>query len=796
MRQHTYCDFLALKRPLHAVLVAMFWRRISVQLIVVCLVRLAAPPAYAQTATLSGFVWDVSDGRPLEGATVALRDVDDEAGDPIDYGTVANADGVYLVRGIDPGSYLVEISFIGYQTFHETITFDASARVARSIGLEPSEEALDEVLVQGERETGAARVTAGHQRIRPEDVQLVPAPDLSADLASYLTTLPGIVTTGDRGGQFFVRGGEPSQNLTMLDGMILYQPFHVIGSYSAFPADIISRADLYVGGFSAQYAGRLSAVIDVASRAGNNRSFAGQAGISPFVAAGLVEGPIIPGHLSFIGSVRRSLIDRAGESIYREELPFEFHDAFGKLHLVSGRRSRLSASGVTTSDRGTLVSEIETETEQEVRWANKSYGVRWLYLPRILNVSSDLEITRSEHEMSQGVPGDTVRSTSVTNTRIALHANFFGDDTTNEAGWDVVFSRAHNKLGGLFQNLESTSTNLPSFGFFVEPELLLGGVRLEPGLRLQFYNVRVDPYLEPRIRAQWERGVHVVTGAIGVYQQHVIGLSDRRDASSVFTAWTGIPRRERDIEEQTREGVDLLRGRLGQAVHVLTGYRSAPAPWLEYSAEAYYKRLRNLFVGEWSAIPRLTTRLQKGTGRSIGFEARVELRRGGLYGYATYGLSSTVYSADSEPIRIWYGQDELAYRPAHDRRHQVNVLVSYAWRGFDASVRWAFGSGLPYTRPLAFDGFVLIDDIHAGLDMERWRRVIFDRPFGSRLPAYHRLDVSIERRFELGWTSATLQASVLNVYDRRNIFYFDTFTLERKDQLPIIPSLGLRVAFD
>jgi hypothetical protein len=537
-------------------------------------------------------------------------------------------------------------------------------------------------------------------------------------------------------------------------------------------------------------------VIDVSSRAGNNRRFAGSASISPFTGAALLEGPLVPGYLSFIGSARRSLIDRTGEPLYGEEMPFRFHDAFGKLHLVSGGRSRISVSGVTTYDRGTLVSEIEQDEAQEVRWSNDGIGARWLFLPRILDVATDLEVTHSRHEMQQGTTGDTTRSTTVTDTRIALHASFFRENTTTEAGWDVVFSEAGNELGGLFQNVESSIHQLFSFGFFLEPELLLGGIRFEPGLRLQWYNVRLDPYLEPRLRAQWQGGAHVVTAAVGVYHQQVIGLSDRRDAANIFTAWAGIPSRDEDLEERTGEEPALLHGRIGEAVHALVGYRSNPTPWLEYSVEGFYKRLTNLFVGEWSAIPRLTTRLQPGTGRSFGFEARAELRRGDIYGYVTYGLSNTIYSADAEAIYIWYGEDKLRYRPAHDRRHQVNALVSYTWRGFDVSVRWAFGSGLPYTRPLAFDHFVLIDDIRAGEDMERWRRVIFDRPYDSLMPTYHRLDASLERTFDLGAAAITLQGSVLNAYDRRNIFYFDVFTLQRKDQLPIIPSLGVKIAFE
>src|SRR5690606_12558682 len=153
---------------------------------------------------------------------------------------------------------------------------------------------------------------------------------VSADLATYLTTVPGVVTSGDRGGQFFIRGDEPTQRLGLLDGMTDYQRIHVLGFYSAFPAEIIDRLDFFAGGFGARYGGRLSSVLDVRTRAGNNRRFGGMAGASPFSGALRLEGPIVPGHASFLLSGRRSFIHRPGPELYGEPMPFEFGDVFRK----------------------------------------------------------------------------------------------------------------------------------------------------------------------------------------------------------------------------------------------------------------------------------------------------------------------------------------------------------------------------------------------------------------------------------------------------------------------------------
>ncbi|GAB5520418.1 MAG: carboxypeptidase regulatory-like domain-containing protein [Rhodothermales bacterium] len=753
-------------------------------------------PLHAQTAQLSGFVTDAANGQVLDGATVALFTLPDGA---LTYGTATTGDGIYLLSGIVPGAYRIAVSFVGYETVQDTLIFESSQTRTYTVALSPDAETLTEVLVEAERTSGVARVSAGFQRIRPEEIEAIPAPDVSGDLANYITTLPGVVTTGDRGGQFFIRGGEPSQNLVLLDGMIVYQPFHLLGFYSAFPADVIDRADFYAGGFGTEYAGRLSSVLDVTLRTGNVRRWAGMASASPFASGVRVEGPVIRDQLSVLFSARQSLIHQTGESLYGEALPFDFSDLLGKVHLSAGPRHRFSFTGFQTHDRGDLLSEINSSTPQELYWRNRGGSLRWLLLSKNLPIATQLTVSRSSHEMTQGLRDEPSRHTSVNNTRLALNAtfsegSFFGGRSTTRAGWDAVLSTTENSLDGLFQDLALTDTNVPAFGLYVEPEFVLGdGLRLSSGLRMQWYNVRFRPYLEPRLRFDWAMGQHHLHGAVGLYQQQVIGLNDRRDAASVFTAWTGIPRDELGLQQRLDN--QLLHGRIGQSLHLLLGYRQQATNTLEWNVEAFYKHTANLFVGEWTAFPRLSTRLQPATGRSAGFEARVEWRRRPLYAYLTYGLSTTRYAAGSAAIPVWYGTEQLRYRPAHDRRHQINAVAQWLVHGFDVSIRWHFGSGLPYTRPLAFDGFVLIDDVETVFRTEHSRRVIYERPFGSVLPTYHRLDVSVERVFPLGAALLHVQASTINVYDRRNVFYVDIFTLERKDQLPFIPSLGLKVTF-
>jgi hypothetical protein len=270
-----------------------------------------------------------------------------------------------------------------------------------------------------------------------------------------------------------------------------------------------------------------------------------------------------------------------------------------------------------------------------------------------------------------------------------------------------------------------------------------------------------------------------VSAAGGLYRQEIVGLNDRRDATNIFTAWANSPT-----------------GVVPKAAHLLLGYRVMPTPWLRLSVEGFYKDLSTLFISEWTAFPRFTTRLQEASGRAAGLDLRLEIQQPSFYAFINYGLSSVEYDAMQESLLIWFGEETLTFRPPHDRRHQINALVSTSLFGFDVSARLNFGSGLPYNRVRGFDGFVLLDGPVDVSEDPCQARVIYDRPYGGVLPNYHRLDISVDRVFHHGENSViTLQAGVINAYNRANLFALDLFTLRRTDQLPLIPTAGIKFEF-
>lgn len=759
---------------------AAFSGRLGCWLLVLGLLSFSA---LAQTATVRGFVTD-RDGQALLGVNIIITN--DGGGL---YGGATDAEGFFIVPRVPAGTYRFEARYIGFESFVDTLTLAAGTVQTVNVELRTGDTELDEVVVETEREAGAALVTAGLQSISAQDIELVPVPDVSADLVNYLTALPSVVASGDRGGQLFIRGGEPTQNLVMLDGMLIYQPFHILGFYSAFPADLVRSTDIYAGGFGAKYGGRLSSVLDVDTRNGNNRRFTGQVTAAPFVSSALLEGPIVPGRISFLASGRVSVIDQGASQIIDRNLPYRFNDTFGKLHFVVNQDNQFSVTALRTFDQGVVgvdeeQADIDDPEQDQVRWENIAVGGRYVLLPASLPMFAEILLSYSQLEQEFGpeskelqeAENSKFRSTNISQFSASADVVYYLANSDVYWGFFLRQSELSNQLGGQFQGVDEETQHVLEVGVYIEPELRLGyGLRVTPGLRVQAFPSLSESFLEPRLRVIWGLGDHQISGAWGIYHQEFVGLNDRRDAGDVFTAWTTSPLTQ-----------------VPEATHAIIGYQFSNGGF-DLSVEGYYKWLSDLFVPEWTAFPRFEINLQPADGTARGFDVRLGYTADRFSGFVTYGFANVEYEARGANLQFWSGTIAPKYNPPHDRQHQVSVVSSVKFYGFNLSARWQFGSGLPFSRAIGFDrwlnarpGFDVTED--AGVP-----RVNYVQPYDGRLPAYQRLDISLDRSFETDRFGLTLQAGVINATDQRNLFYMDLFTLQRVDQLPLVPSVGIKV---
>lgn len=752
--------------------------------VVVCLLLgFASFDAHAQFATIEGTVHDGDSNQTMQGVNVLLTAED---GDRV--GMASDASGSFRFGRLLPGQYVLMASFVGYTLHTDTLDVGFGALVQLDITLMPDQEALGEVVVESKQQTSSMEGFAAFEQVRASDLQRVPMPGITPDLAGYLQTMPGFVSTGDRGGQLFVRGGTPTQNLVLIDGMMVYQPFHIVGFYSALPADLINYADVYAGGFGARYGGRLSSVIDVSTRNGNKDRVVGAASIAPFLGSVRVEIPIEPGKVSLIGSARESIIERIAPDVLGQQMPYRFGDRFLKFHAFITQTSSFSATYLETFDEGNITGDPDTPIST---WNNRAFGGRYTYLPAEASVIAELAVYASQWDSEYAISELQQRRASVDNVNLTMHFIYLlGDDSQVDAG---IFGSTYGFVYNLGDRRRDTESNIMEGSFFIDGQFQINpALRLEPSVRLQTFSNAVNATLAPRFRAlyrpQGPSSTQHFSIAWGLYHQQIIGLSNAQDVTDAFIAWAPSP-----------ENSDVPK-----AMHLIGGWKWRAQPWLEFELEGYYKDLDNVYFPRFDDLRNQLITLDQVEGRVHGLDASVEVNRPGFFAFLGYSLSRVKYTRDfviQEPL-IENNQVFLqsllrteTFNPAHDRRHQLNAMVQVQRGPYRMSVRWQFGSGQPFTQINGYYETLPPSEPGSRTFHEQEGRTVISRsqPFGQRLPPYHRLDVSMQRVFRMNRFTTTIQASVINAYDRANIFNYDVFTNERINQLPLIPSIGIHV---
>lgn len=745
-----------------------------------------ASPADARQSSVRGFVVDASTEQPLQGASVVLSGTEGV----LPYGVATDGDGFFQLRRVSPGTYTLRVSFIGFDAYEERISLADGQTVSRSVALKPASGEIDELVVEADAQGGVTTVSAGLETIVPASIDRVPVPGVSGDLAAYLQTVPGVVVSGDRGGQFFVRGGAVDQNLALLDGIPVYMPFHVLSFYSAFPEDLVDRAAFHTGGFGAAYGGRTSSILDVQARNGNKQQLSGGFSLAPFLSTIRLEGPIVPGRVSVVLSARQSLIEEFIPEMFGQSMPYRFGDRFGKVHALLGTSHSLSFTVLDTDDRGdiagtrkvftgdALAGEVTDSTQ--IYWSNRVYGGQWTFRPNRAPIVANVTAGRSEMTNSFGPEVARTRTGSIESTDIKLTLDWLLRSGRLTAGSSFRQADLRYVLDDQFQSLTTGSDVLTEYGSFLEWEQRMAGDRLVTTSGVHLYNGKgdspgatSDSFLEPRFRITYRPtgpdGRHSIHASAGRYHQKLTGLSDKRDLGNLFTAW-------------------VVADEAASATHGILGYNVRLSPYASAAVETWYKEYTGLSVPIFSAFPRFTTALQPADGRAYGADVRLDfsdrpfIQNSTLDGYLSYSYSNVEYETAT-----------LTYNPAHDRPHQLNALLHAEKGEVGITLQWQFGSGLPFTPSGGFDVWYVLTP---GVDLSQQQgedRVLYAEPYSDRLPTYSRVDLWIERRVERGRYVGTLRAGAVNILNRENLFYFDLFTFQRVDQLPLIPSVGLKM---
>lgn len=730
---------------------------------------------------------------------------DEETGDPIMYGNVliretgtgvnTDLDGFFSLSNLEPGTYTLVFTYIGYDSTRVTVNLSASQIEYIRVFLSPSGVTLDEVDVSARRERARSDVKVSQVSVSSRELKVLPSAGGDPDLAQYLTVLPGVVFSGDQGGQLYIRGGSPVQNLILLDGMTIYNPFHAIGFYSVFDTELIQNADIFTGGFGAKYGGRMSAVVDVKTRDGNMRRTSGMVSVSPFQGRFLLEGPIKKmeeagaGSISFVLSGKSSYLDQTSKSIYSYAsdslgLPFSYNDLYGKLSFLGANGSKLSVFGFSHND------DVDYTGIASIGWEALGGGANMRLIPNNSNVIIGANVAFSKYAVEMQEANAGPRFNEITGFDIGLNFTYFGAFSELNYGFNIHgLSTTFNfrNLVGLTFNQETNNTEVSAF-FNLKQRW--GDAIIEPGLRIHYYASLNSLSFEPRIGAKWNVSENFrLKAAGGLYSQNLISTVNERDIVNLFNGFLSATGETIFKPGSTTELAD---DRLQTAIHVGGGFEvDLFDNMIEINLEPYYKRYNQIINLNRNKLRGGDPNYITETGNAYGIDFFARYDRNNLYLWLAYSLA-----------KVDRNDGLQTYPTNFDRRHNLNLLASYklgSENQWEASVRWNLGSGFPFTQIKGYYGFYPFlrpNDLDYTTENPDVRPIFDNELNGGRLPYYHRLDFSLKRFFKLGKnTELELTASVTNAYDRENIFYFDVLELERVDQLPILPSLSAKFTF-
>ena len=514
---------------------------------------LIAVDLIGQKGGVRGFVYEESSGEPVIFTNVYLKGTT--------LGSSTDVNGYFSIPEVPVGTYELMVTYLGFDTLRKPIDIVANRIKTEKLFLKKSSIQIEAVEISAEKQERLTNVTMSVTKATPKEIRQIPTVGGTADLAQYLQVLPGVIFTGDQGGQLYIRGGSPIQNLVLMDGMTIYNPFHSIGLFSVFDTEIIRNADIYTGGFGAEYGGRISSIMDITMRDGNRRRFAGKLGLNTFGANALLEGPLIRqtndgnGSASFILSVKNSYLDESSKIFYEyideDGLPFEFLDLYGKVSFNTKNGSKFNLFGFNYTDA------VRFQENSNLEWNSFGGGMNFVLVPSgSANLVSgkfnysDYDITLTEQAASSAIADDSgnqnvrlrPRTSGIQSFNFGIDFKYFKGDNEFKYGIDVTgFGTNFSYFTNFGQQIEQEENNTELAGFAAY-KFKTGRLILDLGLRAQYYaSIRVFRP-EPRIGAKYNLTEKLrLKAAGGLFSQNIIAANSDRDVVNLFYGFLVAP---------------------------------------------------------------------------------------------------------------------------------------------------------------------------------------------------------------------------------------------------------------
>lgn len=738
-------------------------------------------PALAQQKfTISGYIKDAATGEELIGATVRVPELPGT-------GTTSNVYGFYSLT-LPAGTYPVEFNYVGYEKQRREIELNQDSRL--NISLQPAELELEEVVVREDRpDANVTDVSMSRESVSMERAKKLPALFGEVDVMKTLQLLPGIQTAGEGTTGLFVRGGSADQNLILLDEATVYNASHFLGFFSVFNPDVIKNVEIYKGGIPARFGGRLSSILDIQMRDGNDQNYILSGGIGSISSRLTAEGPLVKGRSSFILSGRRTYADLFLKLSSNEDInsnTLYFYDFNAKANYEINDNNRVYLSGYFGRDVFGLQDLFGLD------WGNATATARWNHIfsdKLFLNTSLIYSKFGYGFEGDDGVNrfiwNSTLEETNLKldfswflnpNNTLTFGSNsiyhFFGPPEITFEGESKIddielFNRyaleqalylgneqkVTDKLSleyglrySLFQNIGPSQIYLYEKGIPSDNSAIIDTLSFDRFEEIQFYQG-----LEPRFGARYLLGERGSVKASYNRMRQYLQIASNATAGLPIDRWIPAGR--------------YIKPLIGDQV-ALGYFRNTNNNIFEASVEVYYKWMQNLIDFKPAAQVLLTnnveTEILEGKGWAYGAEFLLRKNVGQTTGWLSYTLSRTLRQVPG----ISNGDP---YPARYDRTHDISVVMSHEQnRRLSFSGTFVYSTGAAVSLPIGRTEI-------AGQIIPVYND---NRRNAHRMPAYHRLDLSAtlrgkpnrNRKWDGSWTF-----SLYNAYARKNAF---TITFE------------------
>ncbi len=776
--------------------------------------------SFSQKVGLSGYVKDSATGETLIGASVVIKEKA--------IGTASNNYGYYTLQ-VEKGIYNITVSYLGYQT--RIIKYTLQGNQTLNISLMPSTVESNEVEITGEKQD--KNVTKNEMSkvvLSAEKVKELPALFGEVDVLKTITLLPGIKSGGEGSTGFYVRGGGPDQNLVLLDEAVIYNPSHLLGFFSVFNADAVKNIEVIKGGMPAPYGGRLSSIVNVTMKEGNNQKFQVEGGIGLISSRLMIQGPIKKNKSSFILTARRTYIDVLVQPFLKPKFKgnrYYFYDLNFKANYIINNNNRVFISSYWGDDIFAYKSPDVSAIKFSTGWGNKFVAGRWNHVfssHLFLNTS----VIYNQYELTT--------QAAFQEARFELFSGLH--DWNGKMDFNLSLSPRHKTLFGANYIYHTFTPGIASFKFngssasttatinnqYAHEAALYASdewdinekLNVQAGLRYAYFN-QVGPYKQEIFNdlgaptGQYES--YSKNQSIKVYQ----GLEPRLNVRYVLTEKSSIKASINKVNQflhlATTSGASLpsdlwipssrlVRPQI--AWQYATGYfRNFKDNMFETSVEVYYKDMQNQIEFRPGAQLFFNANLEKevirGTGKSYGAEFFIRKNKGKLTGWIGYTLSRTTRTFD-------FGTGPVTYPYRYDRLHDASVVLTYQIsKKWNANFVFVYGTGNAITLP--FSGIIY----NVGVDLTKLQPTFsiidnynYEKVNSTRLPAYHRADISFNYKAKAGKNFESFwNFSVYNIYNRANPYFVYAMTDQTTNSVkykmvylfPILPSVTYNFKF-